>query len=496
MPEPLIADEFSHLLIADTFLHGRLTNPVHPMWTHFESIHIIQRPSYNSMYFPAQGLTLLVGALLGLPWLGVLLTTGFMCGAIVWALQPFMPDRWAMLAGVVAALRFGVFGYWVNTYWGGSLAALGGALVLGAYGRIRRKPATGLGILLGLGLAIIGMTRPLEGLAFAAPFAIALLRRGRESLPTLVPAALVLGILFAGLGVFFQAVTGNPVTPGYAMNQKEYGWPLVLPGQRPADPVFRHKELRLYYEWEKGELEKKNSLSATVIYTPWRLVMGWTFFLGPALSIGLIHLKRVVANRGMRAIVVSTLACAAVVFLEAGYPHYLAPATACLMAIAVQCLRYARVSRVAGQIRGRLAIPLAFTVILAVMALHIIAVPLKIPYIGAENSFQSWCCVSTAGEMRKKVENTVAAIPGTHVILVAYHHVEFKAVEWVYNGADIDGSRIVWARDMGPGANLELMRYYPGRQFWRVDADDRPAVARPYQSSRRADSTVADSVSR
>lgn len=46
VPEPLISDEYSHLLVADTLISGRLANPPHPLWQHLDTIYVLQHPSY------------------------------------------------------------------------------------------------------------------------------------------------------------------------------------------------------------------------------------------------------------------------------------------------------------------------------------------------------------------------------------------------------------------------------------------------------------------
>jgi hypothetical protein len=166
VPVPWVPDEFSHLLIADTLAHGRLANPMHPLWMHFESIHIVTAPVYASIYFPGLGIVMALGQILGNPWIGVLLSSGAMCAALLWMAYGILPPRWALLAGVLAVLRWGALSYWVNSYWGGTVTAAAGALVLGAYLRIRRRSSVPLGLTLGFGVVCVALHAPPRGRRF------------------------------------------------------------------------------------------------------------------------------------------------------------------------------------------------------------------------------------------------------------------------------------------------------------------------------------------
>ena len=99
-----------------------------------------------------------------------------MCAAIFWMLRAWIPARWAFLGGAVAGIKFGIASYWMNSYWGGAVAATGGALVLGSVARIvKAQPRARYAILLAVGLAILANSRPYEGLVCALPSGIWLL---------------------------------------------------------------------------------------------------------------------------------------------------------------------------------------------------------------------------------------------------------------------------------------------------------------------------------
>ncbi|MBV9771958.1 MAG: hypothetical protein JOZ32_20465, partial [Bryobacterales bacterium] len=125
VPSPNVYDEFGHLLVADTLLHFRLANPPHALPQFFETFFVLQTPAYASIYPTGQGLMLGIGrAVFGLPWAGVLLSTAALCSLCYWMLLGWTTRAWALVGGMLAVIEFGPLSSWMNSYWGGSFAAV------------------------------------------------------------------------------------------------------------------------------------------------------------------------------------------------------------------------------------------------------------------------------------------------------------------------------------------------------------------------------------
>jgi hypothetical protein len=74
-------------------------------------------------------------------------------------------------------------------------------------------------------------------------------------------------------------------------------------------------------------------------------------------------------------------------------------------------------------------------------------------------------------------------VPGKVLVIVRYspHHI-FQD-EWVYNRADLDDARIVWARDLGDTEDRQLLRYYGDRTPLLLEPDAQPPSLTPYRDS-------------
>jgi hypothetical protein len=475
VPVPIVTDEFSHLLLADTLLHGRLANPVHPFWPHFESIHILMQPHYVSAYFPGQALWLAAGRLLtGSAWAGVLAECAGFLLALYWMLRGWMPSRWALYGVLLAGLRFAIGSYWINAYHGGFLPGIGGALVAGAFGRLRsptltgvqRVPSLTVGVLFGVGLAILASTRPVEGALYSIPFVAVLAWDFRRNAMALAVAAIPVLICAGALGVYFSHVTGSPFVTAYQINQKTYGWPMTLAFLKPPHVENRNIEFARYYEYEMTEHQRVDGPVHFLEFLTFRMQEYWRFFLGPALSVPLVMLGRV--WRGRRILLIGASGGLFAVLIEGGAsPHYLAPAAAVLIAIVVECCRHLRASRV----YAARFLPITMALVLT---LRIGAQSLGLPYTQALN-FQSWCCRVEGNHNKARIAAVLDLVPGDHLVFVRAKTDEYNLLQWIYNDADIDGSRIVWARDLGAERDAELVRYYKGRDVWMVDPNVEPA---------------------
>lgn len=472
IPLPRVHDEFSYLLAADTFAHGRLTNPTPPAPESIETFHVLVRPTYMSKYPVAQGLVLAAGQVLfGHPWWGVLLSAAAMSAAVFWGLRGWLPRRWALLGGLAAALRYGAADYFVDSYWGGAAAAAGGALVFGAAGRLlsrggpRTHPVRN-GLLFGVGGAVLLHSRPWEGFLFCVPFAVAILvrasRRGSRAAAARALAAALLPLVLAIGFLLHDAarVTGSPwKLPANAYAEQYGARSMFLFGRDAPPPPSR---ARVFREWKPG------------VYSPvtGRFAADWA----GSVALWLVRIRILSAAWGA-AIAVAVLSrggrfripIAALAFFTAGiglqrlqFLHYVAPALALFVALLAAALREAILRA------GRAAPPLVAACFVLVTAVF-----------GARAVSTAARPTDRVASLRRSVEDVLGAKDGTHAVAVRVAADHDVHAEYVFNGADPARGKIVWLHDPPEAGRAAVAAAFPGRRFWLFEPD-RSGRLRPY----------------
>ncbi|HWG21497.1 MAG TPA: hypothetical protein VG225_13285 [Terracidiphilus sp.] len=92
----------------------------------------------------------------------------------------------------------------------------------------------------------------------------------------------------------------------------------------------------------------------------------------------------------------------------------------------------------------------------------------------------SWVGFGNLGTQRAAITAQLERIPGNHMVFVRYAPQHDSINEWVYNAADIDRSRVIWAQEMDPGSNADLVRHYSDRDVWLVQPDVQNDTLSPY----------------
>lgn len=470
---PHIHDEFANLLAADTFSRGRITNPSHPMWRFFEAIHVLSQPSYMSKYPPAQGMMLAVGQVLfNKPVVGAWLSAALACTAICWALMGWMNRRCAVFGGLLAVFH-PILLKWSQVFWGGSEAMLGGALVFGAVGRLIRTPCILTSFIFGLGAAILGLSRPFEGLILTVIcFAFLVgqfIKNGTifssQTVVKIYAPVLVVAIIFLGwTGYYNKRITGDILKMPYMVYEEQYAVAPFLLIQKPRPmPQYNHEFIKRHFvKYALEEYNRQQNLKGFVketIVKFKRIIKGysWNYALIP-LCVALPWMVR------RRSVYIFPLICfivfMAVMVVETWmWDRYVAPIGAVFFCLVVEGFRRIKLWRCCNR-------PFGAAIGIGILCLCCLQTMLWAKTRKWEYSRRDW------DWQRQEIIKKLESEGGKHLIFVRYGAKQSVHNDWVHNSADIDGSKVVWARDMGSEENKKLIEYYRDRKVWLIEAEN------------------------
>jgi hypothetical protein len=394
---------------------------------------------------------------------------------------------WAFLGTLVVILKISVVGFWMNSYMGGAVPAIGGALVIGSLPRLRRPDSRiAHSVMLGLGLVLLMNSRPFEGgilsLATLAYLSPALWRRIRKNpgyalkMVVLPAGALVTaGLLFTGY--YSWRVTGSPFRMPYMVNRDTYGWPENLAFLAPKKLTFRHQDLQDMYVKEVSRRDQYHTFTDILASLDTRFFDNWTFLTGPVLTVPFLLFPGLWRSRKLRPLAVFLAIIAGLnLFQLVLYPYHLGPVIPIIFTFVAAALRQTYVTLARhNRTRGLYFVVAVAACLLLVTAMKQNAELLQIPLAYWERAAEPH------GEPRASIQNWLSARPRPQLVLVRYASSHSPDQEWIYNRADIDHSKVVWARDLGPGQNAKLLHYFSNREAWLLDADEYPQHVVHYQ---------------
>ena len=410
IPVPAAHDEFAYLLAADTFASGRVTNPTHPFWRFFETFHVIHEPSYVAKYPPAQGLVLAFGQwVAGTPILGAWVTAALLAVATFWMAAAWIPRHWALLAALISTVQLAGPSYWAQSYWGGNVAAIGGALVVGAAPRLARAPTWPLGVAMGVGLTVLASSRPFEGLVTAlAMGAYLVFKTSREEgagfgplLRRAVPAAAV--VLMAGgawLGYYNQQTVGDPLKLPYQVHEETYSMSSLKPWKAVSEPpTYRHRVLAEFHYMEKEGRARTQTPVMIAKQAPLKAGAMGIFFLGFFGLPVLVGLPGAVRRDGSLSPLILTGGVVLLLSLwTIAFAHYLAPVAPVAYVLLAASVAYL-VDRSGDRRWARWALHGSMTLFVVVVGLRAV-----LTFVPSEEE--------TFGEQRARVAATLGERPG------------------------------------------------------------------------------------
>lgn len=383
--------------------------------------------------------------------------------------------RWRFFGGLLVTIRFGVFSFWTNRYFGGGLTALGGVLVIGAFERLRHRTSLGNAAVLAAGVLLLMVTRPFEGGLFALPFASVLLGRWFAPQPWHARAVLALPVLTALIAgatmmtAHNRATTGDALTTPYSVNRQDFARAPTFMFQAALTPARTSSDwIAQYFIREAEPHDRGRTIFGAAKAMASKALTVMLFAIGPAMLIPFAF--------GLAAWRRAALPLAGAATMLAGYfattwdwAHYLAPALGSFLlviAIGIERLgqRRWRGRPLGAALSRRLAmVPAAMLLLPLTLVLNGQALPLSV---------KRSCCITRSTSPRALVVEKLGALPGRHLVFVRYDAARPLRASWIANEPDIDAAWLIWANDLGGARNAALVARYPDRQLWHIDLRD------------------------
>jgi hypothetical protein len=266
-------------------------------------------------------------------------------------------------------------------------------------------------------------------------------------------------------------LTGRALLMPYVLNNREYGMTPVFIWQPIApERVYHHAAIRSYHlDWAVPAYEHERTFDGYLHEVARRVRSFAGFYLGPILLVPLaaVPWSRRKPELRLSFICLAVMACALAV--TAWFqPHYAAPAAPLVFLLVTDGLRRLELWRWHGKCVGATLVA-TLPYVYAALFLCYLVLP--------RSNFEAWP-YERAGLIARLEKQG-----GKHVIIVRYAPDHDAHREWVFNGADIDGSPVIWARDMGSEGNAALLTYYRDRHIWLINADVEPVELTPYASA-------------
>jgi hypothetical protein len=220
---PVIHDEASYLLQAETFARGRWAMASPPLSSFFEQFHVFVTPTFASKYPPGHGILLVPGIWLGLPGLVPLLLNG-LAAAILFVLVRRVTNGWVALLTFVLWLPMRENLWFRSSYFSENTTSV--LWLLGWFALLKWRETAQQRWLSAVAACTgwMAITRPLTALAFALPVGAVVLwdiSRQRTWRSLVYPSVLGLAIVCL-LPVWNAKTTGNWRETPYALYSKIY----------------------------------------------------------------------------------------------------------------------------------------------------------------------------------------------------------------------------------------------------------------------------------